>query len=61
MVTKLVECCSPSRQVGGMLILHDNTMEQVALLGGQLCNNTPEKAAILCNMLWSHDHQVPIP
>lgn len=32
----------------------DNTTERVvALLGGQLCDNTPEKAALSCNMLWS--------
>ncbi|KAK4538988.1 hypothetical protein RGQ29_032080 [Quercus rubra] len=38
---------------GGVLILCDNTPERVALLGGQLCDNTPEKAALSCNMLWS--------
>nr|TKW39214.1 hypothetical protein SEVIR_1G163800v2 [Setaria viridis] len=40
---------------GGMLILCDNTTEQVALLVGQLCDNTSEKVKVvlLCNMLWS--------
>nr|CAB3502447.1 unnamed protein product [Digitaria exilis] len=33
-------------QAGGVLILCDNTTER-------LCDNTPEKAALLCNMLWS--------
>ncbi|KAL9426644.1 hypothetical protein AB3S75_033434 [Citrus x aurantiifolia] len=27
--------------------------KRVALLGGQLCDNTPEKAALSWNMLWS--------
>nr|GEX83827.1 reverse transcriptase domain-containing protein [Tanacetum cinerariifolium] len=30
-----------------------STKERVALLGGQLCDNTTEKAALSCNMLWS--------
>ncbi|KAK7822358.1 hypothetical protein CFP56_036581, partial [Quercus suber] len=44
---------SPGQRAGGVLILCDNTPERVALLGGQLCDNTPEKAALSCNMLWS--------
>ncbi|GER39008.1 S-adenosylmethionine:tRNAribosyltransferase-isomerase [Striga asiatica] len=27
--------------------------KRVALLGGQLCDKTTEKAALSCNMLWS--------
>ncbi|MCD7463755.1 hypothetical protein HAX54_051324 [Datura stramonium] len=45
---------SPGQQAGGVLILCDNTTEQVALLGGQLCDNTTEKAALSCNILWSN-------
>ncbi|KAI5677308.1 hypothetical protein M9H77_08258 [Catharanthus roseus] len=30
-----------------------STKERVALLGGQLCDNTTEKTALSCNMLWS--------
>ncbi|KAF1890148.1 hypothetical protein Lal_00025481 [Lupinus albus] len=33
--------------------LCDNTTERVALLGGQLCDKTTEKAALSFNMLWS--------
>ncbi|KAL3506713.1 hypothetical protein ACH5RR_032095 [Cinchona calisaya] len=30
-----------------------STKEKAALLGGQLCDNTTEKAALSCNMQWS--------
>nr|GEU56485.1 hypothetical protein CRG98_042609 [Tanacetum cinerariifolium] len=44
---------SPGQQAGGVLILYDNTTKRVALLGGQLCDNTTEKAVLSCNTLWS--------
>ncbi|KAF3773496.1 hypothetical protein EJ110_NYTH47823 [Nymphaea thermarum] len=34
-------------------------VERAALLGGRLCDNTPEKATLSCNMLWSQrPHEV---
>ncbi|KAK2655667.1 hypothetical protein Ddye_008719 [Dipteronia dyeriana] len=38
---------------GRLFILCYHTTERVAFLGGQQCDNTPEKAALSCNMLWS--------
>ncbi|KAI3729339.1 hypothetical protein L6452_17995 [Arctium lappa] len=39
-----------------MLMLCDNNTERDALLGGQLCDNTIEKATLSCNMSWSQCH-----